>query len=150
MATLDSTKYVSGAPLAEFAGARVLEQVVDFTESGNQVASAADSLQLFELPKGTVVLAAGIEQLVAGSAGSTATARVGTTALSGTLASDAAVGTHTANAAVDTQVIAAAADFNLLIGTAVRSTGKVRAWVKVAQGTMPQGVATIAARDALA
>jgi hypothetical protein len=73
-----------------------------------------------------------MEQVVAGSAGNTLTVRIGTTALSGTLASDAAVGTTTANADVSGGAPVARAadgDINLLSAAAVRSTGKVRVWV---------------------
>ena len=56
---------------------RMLEEYVDFTKAENQLAGATDSLNIWELPKGTVVLAAGVEQVVAGSAGNTVKARVG-------------------------------------------------------------------------
>jgi hypothetical protein len=129
---------------------RTLEVFVDFTQAANQVAAAADSLQLFRVPKGTVILQAGQEQIVAGTAGSTTTARVGTVAYSGTLASDAAVATAAAHADVaggHPVTLTADADFNLLVGTAVRADGVVRAWIIVQESAKPVARAAIAARD---
>jgi hypothetical protein len=152
MATKDYVHYKDNAA---FAGSwinkvRVLDFYVDFTDEDNQVAAAADSLQLFEIPAGYTIIAAGQEQMVAGSAGSTTTVRVGTVAYTGTLASDAAVGTNAAHADVSgghPGVLAAAADFNLLVGTDVRATGAVRAWVVLTETKRPGGHATLAARD---
>jgi hypothetical protein len=149
MAELDFVRYKSGRalgvpPIAEM---RMLEEYVDFTLAANQTAGVSDSLNIFELPKGTVVFAGGIEQVVAGTAGQTYLARVGTTALSGTLASDAAVGTLTANAAVDAQTLTSAADFNILSATAVRATGVVRVWCMVLEAKKPTGRPGLAVRD---
>ena len=152
MAEISVVGYATGKTLATSPAmfARTLETYVDFTATANQVAAAADSINLFELPAGTVVLTAGVEQVVAGSAGSTAIARAGTVALSGSLASDAAVGTITAHADVTggaPMVLTTATKFNLLIGTAVRATGRVRAFAVVLEGDKPQPAPGIAARD---
>jgi hypothetical protein len=146
-----------GAPyLAEM---KYLEEYVDFTVAGNQTAGASDSLNIWELPKGTVVVAAGIEQIVAGSAGNTYKARVGTVDYSGTLASDAAVGTQTASATIaasgDVQalvltagaVLTADTDFNILSASGVRATGVARVWVVVIETKKPTGRPILAIRD---
>lgn len=161
MAEKDFVRYKEdrqlGAPyLAEM---KYLEEYVDFTVATNQVAGASDSLNIWELPKGTVVVAAGIEQIVAGSAGNTLTARVGTVAHSGTLASDAAVGTYAATGTVAAsgdaealvipagRVLTADTDFNLLSGSAVRSTGVVRVWAVVIETKKPFARPALAIRD---
>lgn len=153
MATLDFTGYRSGAALASghIAKPRTLDVYVDFSLAGNQLAAATDSLQLFELPVGTVVLSAGIEQVtVSDETTNTLTARVGTVAYSGTLAGDAAAGTVTVHADVTggaPGALAAVADFNLLSATAIRASGIVRAWVVIQEGTHPFGQPKLAARD---
>lgn len=153
MAEKDFTGYKEDQPLAAayIPRTRTLRAVVDFTLAGNQLAGATDNLNLFELPKGTVVMAGGIEQIEAGASGNTLQARVGTVALSATLASDAAVGTVTAanEAANDVRpiVLTADTDFNLLGGSAVRATGKVRAWVIVQESQYPFPIPRLAPRD---
>lgn len=139
MATKNYTRYIGSGSMAHAThpAARMAEAHIDFTETGNQVASASDTLALFNMPKGSVVLAGGVEQVVAGSSGNTVTARIGTIALSGTLASDAAVGTITANADVSggaPVVITADSDFSLLSATGIRATGVVRAFVVFVEG----------------
>jgi hypothetical protein len=164
MAETDFVRYKDARPLGvpHLAEMRYLEEYVDFTVAANQVAGSTDSLNIWELPKGTVILAAGIEQVTAGDAGNTLTARVSTVAYSGTLASDAAVGTQTAAATVDAdaggttlvippgRVLTAAADFNLLSGSAVRSTGVVRVWCVVIETKGHTGRPALAIRDAIA
>ena len=124
---------------------RTIDFYVDFTKTANQLAAASDSLNLGELPAGTVVVAAGVEQLVAGSAGNTVVARVGTTTLSTTLASDAAVGVSTATAvqalsgnaesvAQLPMTITADSDVNLLSASGIRATGLVRVFVVIQEG----------------
>lgn len=152
MAELDFVGYRENGGLATgyIAKPRTLEVYVDFTDSGNQTAGATDSINLFELPKGTVVLAAGIEQITAGSAGNTLAARVGTVSYSGTLASDAAVGTITAHADVSgghPGQLTADTDFNLISASGVRATGVVRAWVVVQEANRTTGRPKAAARD---
>jgi hypothetical protein len=153
MAVLDYVGYREGAALASghISKPRRLDFVIDFSVAGNQTAAVDDSLALAELPAGTVILGGGIEQVTAGTASNTYTARVGTLALSGTLAGDAAAGVKTANAtdAADQlpEVLTAAADFNLLSATAVRIAGIARAWVIVQEGNQPFGIPKLAARD---
>lgn len=152
MATKDYVHYNDSNVLAKATvpAARMAEVYVDFTESGNQLAAATDSLQLFQLPKGTIVLAAGMEQVVAGSAGNTLTARVGSVAYSGTLASDAAVGTVPAQADVSggaPAVVTSDADFNLLSAAGIRATGVVRAWIVFLEVKKPFARPKLAPRD---
>lgn len=152
MAEIDFSGYRSGGGLSTgyIAKPRTLEVYVDFTETANQTAGATDSINLFELPKGTVVLSAGLEQITAGSSGNTLVARVGTVTYSGTLASDATAGTITAHADVSgghPGQLAAAADFNLLSASAVRADGVVRAWVVVQEANRATGKPKAAARD---
>ena len=152
MATKNFSGYNNSGLLAQgwLNKPRTLEFYVDFTQAANQVAAAADSLQIFSIPKGTVVEQAGVEQIVAGSAGSTSTVRVGTVAFTGTLASDAAVGTVAANADVSgghPYTVTADTDLNLLIGTAAQTTGLVRVWVIVQESARPVPRARLAARD---
>jgi hypothetical protein len=153
MAELDYTGYREDRRLAAayIPRTRTLSFVVDFTLAGNQVAGVTDSLNLAELPKGTVVMAGGIEQITAGTATNTYTARIGTVALSGTLAGDAAAGTQTAAAADATDlrpiVLTADTDFNLLSATAVRIAGVARAWVVVQEANHPFGIPKLAPRD---
>lgn len=153
MAEKPALGYRSGGALASghIAKPRTLDIYVDFTKTENQLAGATDNLNLFQLPKGTVVIAAGLEQVVAGSSGNTLAARVGTVAYSATLASDAAVGVMTAHVDVSgghPGQLAAAADFNLISASGVRATGVVRAWVVVQEGDRPMGRPKLAARDA--
>jgi hypothetical protein len=138
---------------------RTIDFYVDFTKETNQLAAASDSLNLGELPAGTVVVAAGVEQLVAGSAGNTLVARVGTVTLSTTLASDATVGTSTATAAVALSgnaenaaqiplVTTADSDINLLSASGIRTTGLVRVFVVVQEGANRHfGYPRLAARN---
>lgn len=152
MAELDYVNYNDEGVLAAgpIAAARYREVYVDFTETGNQVAGATDSLNLFQVPAGSVVLAAGLEQVTAGSAGNTLVARIGTVTLSGTLASDATAGTITAQADVSGGApvhVITAVDFNLLSAAAVRATGKARAWIAFLEVKKPTGVPKVSARD---
>ena len=152
MAELDYVNYVASPTLASghVNKPRTLEVYVDFTEEGNQLAAATDSLNLFQIPAGTIVLAAGIEQIEAGDAGQTLAARVGTVSYSGTLASDAAVGTITAHADVSggaPTILASAVDFNLISAVDIRVTGVVRAFVVVQEANRPTGRPKVAARD---
>jgi hypothetical protein len=130
------------------ASARVIDVVVDLANDVT-IGTATDDVVVADLPAGTIVLAAGIEQLVAGAAGNTLAARVGTTALSGTLASDAAVGTVTTLTAANSPAIvpAAGATLNILSATAARITGKVRVFAVVLEGTMKPAAPVVAARD---
>lgn len=162
MAELNFRGYRSGINLAgpKITEVRFLEVYVDFTDTANQVAGATDSINLFQIPAKSVVLAAGVEQVVAGTAGNTLQARVGTTALSTTVASDAAAGTMTTIVTTAItgegqtltyplpQVVGATAvDFNLLSASGIRATGVVRAWVVVTEVAKHVGAPSIAKRD---
>ena len=162
MAEKSFARYKSGVDLAvpHIADVRYIEEYVDFTVAANQLAGATDNLNIFELPKGTVVLAAGVEQVVAGSSGNTVKARVGTVDYSGTLASDAAVGTYAASATIAAsgdaealvnpagRVLTAAADLNLLSASGVRATGVVRVWCVITETKSRFGRPSLAQRDA--
>jgi hypothetical protein len=153
MAELDYTGYREDVPLAAayIPRSRILRFVVDFTKAGNQVATATDSINLGELPKGTIVRAGGLEQIVAGSAGNTVAARVGTVSLSATLASDATAGTVVAATADATDLrpiqLTADTDFNLISASGIRATGKIRAWVMIMESGTPFAVPALAPRD---
>lgn len=150
MATKDFANYKSdrGLGFGYIPKTRMLEVFIDFSLAANQLAGVTDSLNLFELPAGTSVVSAGIEQITAGTASNTLTARVNTTAVTAALTGDAAVGTRVATvpAAIPLNVVSAV-DFNLLSATAVRIAGIARAWVEVVEGDRPYPMATTAARD---
>jgi hypothetical protein len=109
--------------------------------------TATDDIVLADIPAGTIVLAGGLEQVVAGTGTGTLVARVGTTTISATLASTAAVGTITAGAAVHFVTTTAASTLNLLGATAVRTDGVVRAFWVVVEGLKPTRTVS-AQRDA--
>jgi len=112
--------------------------------------TATDDIVVADLPAGTVVLSAGIEQVTAGTGSGTLIARVGTTAASATLASTAAVGTLSATVAsyIPVVVPAAGATLNVLGATAVRNDGEIRVWAVVAQAARLPNKPISAARDA--
>lgn len=152
MAEKDFVGYRENGALATgyIAKPRTLEVFVDFTLAANQTAGSTDSLNLFEVPKGTMVLGAGLEQITAGSSGNTYAARIGTVTLSGTLASDAAVGTAVLTADVSgghPYITTSDVDFNLISASGVRATGVLRAWIVVQEGNRPTGRPKAAARD---
>lgn len=129
---------------------RMVEFIVDFDNDEATLASG-DHLNLMTFPKGTIVLMAGAEQLVADTTGttSTLTVRAGSVEFSGTLTGNDAVGTFTAAAAVDTDILTADTDLNILAGTDDRAEGKVRVFALVVESYVPQ-VATTVDRDVLA
>jgi hypothetical protein len=129
--------------------ARTVHAVIDFDNVEASLASG-DHLNVFTLPKGTIVLAVGLEQLAVGPVTNTLVARIGSTTTSATLAGNAAVGTVTAQAAVDTQILTAPADVNVLAAAAARGTGKVRVFAVVIDGLAPTQVAMEVDRDTLA
>lgn len=130
---------------------RVIEKIVDFATEA--AVGATDHLNLFTLPKGTIVLAAGIEQLEAGvDATNTLAARVGSVAYSATLLANAAVGTVTAQATSTANlnaILTANTDVNILSAVAARTTGKVRVFAVVVEGR-PNQVPMEVDRDVLA
>lgn len=149
MATIQFPRKGTGAlAAAPIAGARVIEVVVDLANDVT-MANATDDIVVADLPGGTVVLAAGIEQIEAGTGTGTLAARAGTTALSGTLVATAAAGTvTTATAANSPSVVPlAGATLNVLGATAVRTTGKIRVFAVVVEGTKSPAAPVVAARD---
>ena len=114
--------------------------------------TATDDIQLATLPAGAVVLAATVQQVGVGTGTGTLALRVGATAVTGTLASTAAVGTVAATvpAAIPLVVPAGGAELNLLGATAVRTDGQVRVVVVVAEGDRSPRVPELTDRDTLA
>lgn len=155
MANYDLPVYTTGGgALAKPVGgvARYVEQYIDLT-SDVTMTTATDTVDWFQLPAGSVVLAGGLEQITAGDAGNTLVLRVGTTTLSGTLASDATAGTITATADVTgghPVIVTTASDVNLLSAAAARVTGKIRAFIWFCEGKRVTGEPGLAARDATA
>ena len=104
MATIQFVnKGQGGLAASPIATTRVIEAIVNLPTDATMT-TATDDIVVVDLPAGTVVVAAGIEQLTVGTGSGTLAARVGTVAMSTTLASTADVGTITAGAAVDTVV----------------------------------------------
>lgn len=155
MANYDLPSYSTGGGLmakSYLPEVRYLEIYIDLT-SDVTMTTATDTVDWFQMAKGSVVLAGGLEQITAGDAGNTLVLRVGTTTLSGTLASDATAGTITANADVSggaPVIVTAAADVNLLSAAAARVTGKVRAFIWFCEGKRLTGEPGLADRDQLA
>lgn len=153
MATLNSAKRNTSGLLE--AGmvrpARVIDFVLDLA-SDVTMGTATDDINIATLPGGSVVLAVTVQQLEAGTGSGTLVARVGSTTVTGTLASTATAGTVAATvpAAIPAVVPAAGAELNLLGATAVRTDGKVRVVVVVAEGDRSPRQPEIADRDTLA
>lgn len=155
MANYDLPSYSTGLGMMAkpyLSEVRYAEIYIDLT-SDVTMTTATDTVDWFQMAKSSVVLAGGLEQITAGDAGNTLVLRVGTTTLSGTLASDAAAGTITANADVSggaPVIVTAAADVNLLSASAARVTGKVRAFIWFCEGKRATGEPGLASRDQLA
>lgn len=153
MATVQSLTKQTVGGLSKGRGpeVRVIEKIVDFTNEA--AVGATDDLALFTLPKGAVVLAAGIEQLEAGvDATNTFVARVGTVTYSATLTANAAAGTVTAQATSTANlnaILTADTDVNILSATAARTTGKVRVFAVVVESRPVQNPMEVD-RDVLA
>lgn len=153
MATLNSAKRNTSGLLE--AGmvrpARVIDFVLDLA-SDVTMGTATDDINLATLPGGSVVLAVTVQQLSAGTGSGTLVGRVGSTTVTGTLASTADAGTVAATvpATIPLVVPAAGAELNLLGATAVRTDGKVRVVVVVAEGDRSPRQPEIADRDTLA
>ena len=148
MATIQFPRKGSGGlGAAPIAGARVIDVVVDL--ANDVTVGTTDDLVVADLPAGTVVLAAGIEQIVAGSAGNNLAPRVGATAVGSTLASDAAAGTVTTATAANVPAIvpAAGATLNVLSSSGSRTTGVVRVFAIVLEGTKQPNRPTAVVRD---
>jgi hypothetical protein len=147
MATLQfPRKGVARLCVSPIAEVRVLDVELNLA-TDVVMGTATDDIVLADIPAGTIVLAGGLEQVVAGTGTGTLVARVGTTTISATLASTAAVGTITAGAAVHFVTPTAASTLNLLGATAVRTDGVVRAFWVVVEGLKPTRTVS-AQRDA--
>lgn len=153
MATVNSSKRnTSGHIDAGYKSmVRAVEFIVDLANDAT-MANATDDIALGTLPGGTVVLGIALQQLEAGTGSGTLVGRVGTTTMTATLASTATAGTVAATvpAALPALVPAAGAELNLLGATAVRTDGKVRVVVFVAEGDRSPRQATVTDRDQLA
>lgn len=148
MATIQFPKKgTGGLAAAPIAATRVINEVVDMSTDVT-MGTATDEIVLVDLPAGTVVVAAGIEQLVAGTGTGTLAARVGTTSMSTTLLATADAGETTTAAAVDTVVVpTAGATLNVVGAVAARTTGKIRVWAIVVESQKPGRYGQLAARD---
>jgi len=149
MATIQfPRKGQGGLAAAPIAGARVIDVTVDLANDVT-MANATDDIVVADLPAGTVVIAAGIEQITAGTGTGTLAPRVGATAVGGTLVATDAAGTLTTvtQANVPRVVPAAGATLNVQGATAVRTTGKIRVFAIVLEGTKSPNTATAVIRD---
>ena len=151
MAALLISKYNnSNRPeVGNLANCRMIDFVVDLSKDVTMT-TATDTAAVASLPAGTWVLAGGIEQVVAGSAGNTLVAQIGSVTLSGTLASDAVAGTYTANADVSggtPVLLTAQTDLRVLSATAARVTGIIRVFALVIEASAVT-IPGIAQRDA--
>lgn len=159
MATIQfPRKGAGGLGAAPIASARVIDVVVDF--ANDVEVGDTDDLVVADLPKGTVVLAVGLEQIEAGDeATGTFTARIGDTAVTGTLdhdddagtVIDMIQGTDTDDGNGEDQVLPVILDdeetLNILSATTARETGKARVFAVVLEGTKKPPYAQAAARD---
>ena len=132
---------------------RVLDFVVNMAAIdgvSSIMTTATDDIQLATLPAGAQVVAVTLQQLTVGTGTGTLVARVGTTAVTATLASTAAVGTvpATVPAALPLVVPLGGAELNLLGATAVRVDGVVRVAVTIVEGDRAPRIPVVAARDA--
>lgn len=149
MATLNfprkGTAYLSSGHGAQ---ARMIDVIVDLSTDVT-MGTATDDITVADLPGGSVVLAAGIEQVTVGTGSGTLVARVGSTTVSATLASTDPVLTvpATVPAAIPLVVPLAGATLNVLGATAVRTTGRIRVWAIVVEGVIKPTLPVAAARD---
>lgn len=149
MATLQFPRKGTGGLAAPMISeARVIDVTVDLANDVT-MGTATDDIVVADLPGGTVVIAAGIEQLVVGTGNGTLVTRVGTTSVSGTLASTVAAGTITTATAANVPAVVplAGATLNVLGATAVRTNGKIRVWAVVVEGTKSPATASAVVRD---
>lgn len=149
MATIQFPRKGTGAlGAAPIAGARVIDVTVDLANDVTMTGST-DDIVVADLPAGTVVIAAGIEQIEEGTGSGTLAPRIGSTSVGGTLDADAAVGTLTTatQANVPRIVPAAGATLNVVGATATRTDGKIRVFAVVLEGTKNPNTATAVVRD---
>lgn len=135
------------------ANVRVLDFVVNLAAIdgvSSIMTTATDDIQLATLPAGAQVVGVTLQQISVGTGSGTLVARVGTTAVTATLASTAAVGTvpATVPAAIPLVVPLGGAELNLLGATAVRVDGVVRVAVSLVEGDRAPRIPVVAARDA--
>lgn len=153
MATLTYPRYKANGHLdAGYKGlVRVLDFVVDMSKDVT-MGTATDVINLAKIPNGAVVMAASVQQVVAGTGTGTLVARVGTTALSSTLVATAPEGTIAGAlpAALPAVVAVGGEDLNLLGATAARTTGVIRVIVVLVEGDREPRAPGLAARDQLA
>lgn len=152
MATLNIAKYKAHGQLD--AGYKGLVRVLDFPiKLGKDVTmvSATDVINLAKLPGNAVVVAATIQQVTAGTGTGTLAARVGTTAVSGTLVATATAGTAPAATAASLPYIVPTGgeDLNLLGATALRADGDIRVVVVLVEGDRDPRAPGLVARDAI-
>jgi hypothetical protein len=154
MANYDLPSYSTGGGMLAkpyLSEVRYAEIYIDLT-SDVTMTTATDTVDWFQLPASSVVLAGGLEQITAGDAGNTLQLRVGTTAIAAALASDAAAGVVTATvpAALPLNVSSTALDVNLLSASAARITGKIRIFITFIEGKRQTGEPGLAIRDVIA
>ena len=130
---------------------RVLDFVIDLSKDVT-MGTATDVINIAKLPEGAIVLATSIQQVTVGTGSGTLAARVGTTALSGTLVATDAAGTVAATlpAAIGMVVPKDGAEFNLLGAVAARTAGIIRVVLVVVEGDRDPRISGMAARDTLA
>lgn len=137
MATLQfPRKGVARLGAAPIASVRVIDVEVNLA-SDVTMGTATDDIIVADIPAGSIVLAASIEQVVVGTGSGTLVARIGSTTASATLASTAAVGTVAAAAAINTVVTTAASTIGVLGATAVRTDGVIRVFALIVEGLKP-------------
>jgi hypothetical protein len=150
MATLNSSKRNTTGYMenVDKAFARVLDFVVDLSTDAT-MAGATDDILLATLPAGAIVLSMQLQQVTAGTGTGTLVGRVGSTTLTGTLASTASASTWAAPlpAALPAVVAAGGQDVGVLGATAVRTDGKIRVVIVVADGDRSPREPGLVARD---
>lgn len=152
MANYNLPTYVSGADLVKPTQSQLrwAEKYIDLSKDVTMTTNT-DTVGIFQFPKGSLVIGGLLEQITAGSAGNTLQLRVGTTAVSATLASDAAAGTYAASATSSLPVtVTTAADLNLLSASGIRTTGIIRVGVFFIEGYKKFQRPGLAQRDFLA
>lgn len=135
---------------AQIVSARRADFVIDFA---NLPYEASDDIKIARLPGGMVILAATIQNVVAGNGTGELTLRSGSTAITGALVNNATAGTVAANLAASTPRIVPASgeDLNILADSgAVRTSGVVRVVLIVAEGDRYPRQPVAAIRDAIA
>lgn len=127
---------------------RVLDFVLDMTKDVT-MGSATDVINLGLLPNGATILAASVQQVTAGTGTGTLVVRAGSTALSGTLASNAPVGTlaDALPAVVPVILPVGPTELNLQGAGSARTTGMIRVICLLVEGDRNPRAGGIAVRD---